>query len=501
MVVAVTKISSWSCSRLEASLLPVNGGTMKKVANYACQFFEFCLQLPLAIASSSLSYGLRALFPQPSQDPPLIAFAKRSTWASKPVEAAPVDIGFASADFQDNGPMEHPNTNWGDFYRKNFGDLGQAPDIWHHPERVIDRLKELGCKSYRFSVSRDKQEPLDIQRYRNFIRELKKNGIEPMATLHHFSDPIGMHWERAEDIDGFVRYANDISEMLYEEGVRKVITLNEPSVMGTHGFVMGEFPPQHTLDFEGMARALENMMRAHVKVYESLKARHPDFEIGMTHDPVRFRYFHKHNPLFSPPERLMCHYLSESYHGALMRFLQTGKFSLKVPFRTNYSFELPGKPPLDFIGLQYYSDPLLKISFTGGESVTRIPEETISSYQIRMYPQGLASAIEEFRSLNIPIDLTEIGLDTGVMTDASDKERIAYFDRIFQVVQKALDEGAQVRSLYFWTLIDNLEWYKAWAVRFGFYHFDEKTGAITPRPVAAWLKGQIAARDAVSQAV
>jgi len=306
--------------------------------------------------------------------------------------------------------------------------------------------------------------------------------------LHHFSDPPYFSWERASDIDGFVHYCEVISDQLYNEGVRKIITINEPTVIAFQGWIMGEFPPHHTIDFEGAGRVFEHMLRAHTLVYESLKKKHEDFEIGIAHDPIRFRHYHKFHPLWTPIEKILCHYLTELNHNVLMRFFKTGKFSLRVPFRTNYEFELSSKPPLDFIGLQYYTDPLLKLSFGNGESVARGPEQKLTSYLYRTYPQGLASILEELNELGVPIDITEVGIDTGIDEDGTDKERIRYFERVFQAVKKAMDHGVNVRSLYFWTLIDNLEWYKAFAIRFGFYKFDPKSGEITPRPVSQWLR-------------
>lgn len=510
MVDPIIAVSDWSWEQVESSLLPVKGGIIEKAACYGYHFFKFLLCLPIAIASSSLAGVISYILPRKNTDTPLVAFAKRPEWGPE-VQRAPVDIGFATADFQDNGPQAHPHTNWGDFYRRNaqnLGPLDHMPDVWNRPERVIDRLNALGVKKFRFSISRDKIEPrqgepidqIALQHYRNFCRSLRQNGIEPMVTLDHFSTPDTFSWERAEDIDGFVRYAESISDALYEEGVRKIVTINEPTVVAFQGWVMGEFPPHKTLDFEGAGRVLEHMMRAHTKVYEKLKARHPDFEIGLTHDSIRFRNFHKNHPIWSLPERLICHYLTEINHTAILRFFQTGKFSLKVPFFANYTFELPQKPPLDFIGLQYYTDPLLKFSLSGGESVTREPEERLATYQYRTYPQGLASLLEEFKTLGVPIDLTEIGIDTGINTDSTDRERIRYFDRVFQVVQKALENGIPVRSLYFWTLIDNLEWYKAFAIRFGFYSFNPTTGEIAPRPASQWLARQIAGRNRAARA-
>ena len=196
MILSITKISSWSCKRLEESLLPVDGPLVKKIKAYSLHFFQFCVFLPTAIFSSTLDFFLR----RQGADSPLIAFAKRPQWSDTPVKQAPVEIGFATADFQENGYEEHPDTNWGQCYLKHpekFKLDQQMPDMWNHPERLIAKLKEVGVKKFRFSVSRDKVEPklgkMDksaILHYQRFCRRLIAEGIEPMVTLHHFTDPL-----------------------------------------------------------------------------------------------------------------------------------------------------------------------------------------------------------------------------------------------------------------------------------------------------------------------
>lgn len=499
LIPAIDRITLWSASQVENSLLPTDGCLTKRISTYAFQFFQLCTVLPIALGSSMTQMAIHWISGPSQNDPPLIAFAKHPIWQKDPVGKTPVEIGFATADFQENGPDRHPNTNWGHFYQIHHPTMDhdkEVPDLWNHPARIIDRLKELGCKKFRFSVSRDQLEPLcdgkfdpqAVEHYRKLCRMLKEAGVEPMVTLHHFSDPIRFDWQNEHHIEGFVRYAAIISNILYEEGVRKIITINEPTVVAFQGWVMGEFPPHKTLDVQSAAKVLENMVHAHTQAYKAIKERHPDLQIGITHDPIRFRHFHKMHPIWTPQEKLICRYLTRITHESFFECLKTGKFSLKMPLLANHAFTLDEKPPLDFIGLQYYCDPLLKLSLSGGASVTREPNEKISSYQYRMYPQGLASALHEMSELNIPIELTEIGIDTGVNVTEDDQERIRYFERILQVVQKALFYNVPIQSLYFWTLIDNLEWYKGWDVRFGFYHFDPKTETITPRAVAGWLK-------------
>jgi beta-glucosidase len=438
----------------------------------------------------------------PKEDP-LIEFAKHPTWKDSCSIPEGIQVGAASCHFQENGAAEHPNTHWGQDYLSNNIHPPYVPDIWDHPERVVEKLKELGMDSFRFSVARDKIEPAPgqfdqsaIDRYVNFVNLLKENHIEPMVTLSHFAEPSYFSWENPKDLSGFVKFAEVISIPLYDAGVRKIVTINEPTVCTFQGFIRGVFPPYHIRDFEGAARVLENMIRTHTKVYWALKNLHSDFEIGLSQDPIRFRNYHKYNPILSPLEKLVCYYLTTFNHTAFFELLQTGKFSLKVPFYTNYSFELESPPPLDFIGLQYYSDPLLNFSpFAASPSVTRVEGENLTSYKYRAYPQGLASALEEFSHLKtpdgspIPIDLTEIGIDLGLNHDERDLERIQYFGRVFQVIEKAKACGIPVRSIYFWSATgDSLEWAEAFKIRFGLYSFDENTGESKLRPAGAWLQ-------------
>jgi len=330
---------------------------------------------------------------------------------------------------------------------------------------------------------------LTLQRYCNFFRTLRDAGIELMVTLNHFVHPDDFDWKDPESIERMVNFAERVAEPLYQAGIRDIIVTNELAVMAVQSHVMGKFPPYKTFDIEGACQVMENMLRAQVAVYQRLKPLHPDFQISPTHDPIRFRNFHKCNPLWAPGEKIMCHYLTEIFHAAVMRFLQTGKFSCQVPFRANYSFEIPEfvtRRPYDKIGLQYYTDPLLK--FPSG-SATRVEGENLSTYKYRMYPQGIATALEEFATLGVPIDITEVGIDKGVNKNGNDQERIAYFTKLFQAVQKAIDHGVDVRSMHFWTKNRSWEWNNT-----------EVDFAFTPE-TTTWLQGCLAAARAPAQAV
>ncbi len=459
----------------------------------------------ICLALTALSFN--PLLSETSSEAPLIEFAKHPVWEETVAIPKGIKIGSASCHFQENGAKEHPNTHFGQFYLSQNLVPSFVPDIWNHPERVVEHLKELGMDAFRFSVARDKIEPelgqfdqKAIEHYVSFVHLLKQNNIEPMVTLNHFDAPLYFSWERAEDIAGFVKFAETIAEPLYQAGVRKIVTINEPTVFAFQGFIRGVFPPHHVRDFGGASHVVENMIKAHTQVYTTLKQHHKDFEIGLSQDPIRFRHYHKYNPLLMPFEKLVCHYLTVLNHTAFFEMLQTGKFSLQIPLV--HSFDLGAPPPLDFIGLQYYTDPLLSF-FPKPGSVTRVEGENLSWYKYRAYPQGLASILEEFRHLKtplgapLPIEITEIGIDTALNHDERDLERIQHFGRLLQVVQKALDEGIPVRSVYFWSGVgDSLEWAEGFNARFGLYDFNEYTGESHIRPAGVWLKNLLEERKA-----
>ena len=75
-------------------------------------------------------------------------------------------------------------------------------------------MKELGLKSYRFSVSWPRVMPQrgiinekGLQFYRDLTGELRRAGIEPLCTLYHWDLPMWAYneggWENPQIIDEF----------------------------------------------------------------------------------------------------------------------------------------------------------------------------------------------------------------------------------------------------------------------------------------------------------
>jgi beta-glucosidase len=79
---------------------------------------------------------------------------------------------------------------------------GLACDWWRNAEVDFDLMQQLGLNAHRMSVEWSRIEPepgrfdpAAIDRYREMLDGLRRRGMEPMVTLHHFTNRSG--WSAA----------------------------------------------------------------------------------------------------------------------------------------------------------------------------------------------------------------------------------------------------------------------------------------------------------------
>ena len=109
------------------------------------------------------------------------------------------------------------------------GDI--ACDHYHRYKEDVKLMRELGIKSYRFSISWSRIFPDGIGKfnekgakfYSDLIDELLANGIEPYVTLFHWDLPYELHkkggWLNSDCVQWFADYAAKVSE-LYSDRVK-----------------------------------------------------------------------------------------------------------------------------------------------------------------------------------------------------------------------------------------------------------------------------------------
>lgn len=475
----------WNWNYLEGGLIPLENdqamATLEKVGRYVLQFFTNVVPGVIFLAATlpMAMIGLAMREVQP--------YLFTGEIVNVPYK------GVSTAEYQVNGAVTHPNSTWARLEAEL--DLspeersGMAVDHWNNMDAVIERLQALNLTHYRFSVEWSMIEPvqgqyneLALQHYVEFCKTLEAAGITPLVTLHHFSLPtwfadIG-EFEREANIDHFVNFSERVFLAL-NPYVKQWSTINEPGIFKFCGYDMGMFPPNKNDPALG-GLVLKHLMMAHCRVYDRLKPLDPDSQIGISHNIMRMQPYHAWNPI----EQLACHYTTRMMHQAVMNFFKTGEFSYRMPFMANYTYSEPDiAKKFDFFGVQYYSDPLIGMEFSSNVMAsTCYPDEKMTHMEYRFYPQGLDTALEECRSLNKPIFITE----TGIAADAAD--RLEFYQKIFEVISRAIQKGIDVQQVFAWTLDDNFEWREGWSKRFGLYSFDHITKEFEMREVGKWFR-------------
>jgi beta-glucosidase/6-phospho-beta-glucosidase/beta-galactosidase len=88
-----------------------------------------------------------------------------------------------------------------------------------------------------------------------------------------------------------------------------------------------------------------------------------------------------------------------------------------------------------------------------------------------IYPQGLRQHVRTtWRRYGLPIHVTENGL-----ADREDVYRKRFIHDHLQELHAAIEDGADVRGYFHWSLIDNFEWRDGFEPRFGLVAIDYAT--------------------------
>src|SRR5205085_5081306 len=111
-----------------------------------------------------------------------------------------------------------------------------------------------------------------LDRYRAMLTDLRRYHLKPIVTLHHFTEPLwfadrGGFADEA-NIRFFVRYAAHAVQAL-QDLCDFWVTINEPNVYATQGYVIGSYPPgEH--DIIGALYVLRNLLQAHVQDFYAI---------------------------------------------------------------------------------------------------------------------------------------------------------------------------------------------------------------------------------------
>ncbi|MCF7797916.1 MAG: glycoside hydrolase family 1 protein [Lentisphaeria bacterium] len=361
---------------------------------------------------------------------------------------------------------------------------GNACEHWTRYQKDIACVVELGCNAYRFSIEWSKIEPMENQfdqaaltHYKTLIRELRQQGIEPMVTLHHFTNPLWFEklgaFEKKKNIHYFVRFAEKVFDELQDQ-VTYWCTINEPSVYATMGYFRGEFPPgKRNIRKTGVV--LRNLLEAHVQVYTALKKRPggKEAKIGLVKNLTQFDPIHRNFLL----DWIVARTLHKAFNTAVFQFLKTGRFRFSLPgLNLVRHYNGHAARSNDFIGLNYYSHFNVKFSIRRGFVFQLHKDDVATDMGYAMYPEGMYRALHELNGLGLPIIITENGI-----ADKRDDRRFLFIRTYLYAVSRAIEEGVDVRGYFYWSLMDNFEWAEGYAMKFGLYAVNFETQERTLR--------------------
>ncbi|MFA4988137.1 MAG: glycoside hydrolase family 1 protein [Candidatus Omnitrophota bacterium] len=334
---------------------------------------------------------------------------------------------------------------------------------------------ELGHNCHRFSIEWSRIEPEEgifreeeIEHYRSVILELKKLGMEPVVTLHHFTNPLWFSrlggWTKRSCLKYFLRFAE---KMVAEFAplVKFWITINEPLVYSSHSYLLGVWPPKEksvlkTLQVTfNMARAHSDLYRAIHKVYKEKKLDRP--MVGIAANLQAFEY------------------CRNTLRNRISVFLRHKLYNL-------YFIELLLRDKaLDYIGVNYYSRNLAD---AGGWGIQHLLLDTCQNGHLPLkknslgwdiYPEGLYKLLISLKRYKLPLLITENGICTE-----DDSLRWEYISSHLLQAHRAMHDGAGLLGYIYWSLIDNFEWAEGFSPRFGLVHVDYNTQKRTVRESA-----------------
>ncbi len=393
-----------------------------------------------------------------------------------------------------------------------------ACDRLHKYPEDFALMKEFGVKNYRFSINwarilpegTGKVNEQGIAYYKDILKEMKKNGIVPYLTMFHWEYPQALQdkggWLNPDSVEWFGEYAKVIAEN-FSEDCEYFFTFNEPQCFVGLGYLRGAHAPGLQLPQKDVFQITHNVLKAHGTAVINLRkyAKRP-IKIGYAPtcgvalpasdrpediEAARETYLGLNIPMdnwtwnvvwFSDPV-----FLGKYPEAGLKRFAEY------LPEITEEDMKLIHQP-LDFMGQNIYNGYYVRRGEDGSiEDVKRPVGYAKTAVQWPITPECLYWGCKFlYERYQMPIYITENGMSChdAVSLDGKvhDPNRIDFLERYLAAVQKAIEEGVDIRGYFEWTFLDNFEWAHGYNERFGMVYVDFATQQRIPKDSAYWYK-------------
>ena len=398
--------------------------------------------------------------------------------------------------------------------RVKNGDTGDfACDSYHRYDEDVAILRDLGLRSYRFSIAWPRIQPIGrgralqkgVDYYRRLVDALLSAGIRPLPTLYHWDLPQSLEdaggWPNRDTASRFADYAEVMVEALADR-VSDWVVFNEPHIFTSLGYLLGIHAPGRR-DLDAFLRATHTVNLAQAEAVRAMRAMRSGLRIGTAYN-------------MSPCEPATD---SEADLAAAERWhLFTNTWFLETALRGRYPDAFPDGVPearmgveprdmarvradFDFLGINLYTRTVVRAVPEDKVGLAAAPigmggdDGPRTEFGWEVWPRALYDMLMRItRDYERPaLEVTENGCSYGDAPDEDgvvhDERRIAYYRGYLGALWDAIRDGADVRGYHAWSLLDNFEWAEGYSQRFGLVWVDFDTAERTIKQSARWYAG------------
>ncbi|MES2056362.1 MAG: GH1 family beta-glucosidase [Pseudomonadota bacterium] len=401
----------------------------------------------------------------------------------------------------------------------------RAADHYHRYREDVALMRDLGVTDYRFSIAWPRivpagsgaVNPAGLEFYDRLVDELRGAGINPVVTLFHWDLPQPLEdaggWLNRDTAYRFADYAAIVGERLADR-VGMWITLNEPMVLTNFAYALGAHAPGRALGI-GALPVAHHQLLGHGLAVQALRAA-GGRQIGIANNQA---------PVW-PASDSAEDRGAAGFYETLVNWLYSDPL-LFGRYPDGLDAAMPGpveddlkiiSTPLDWYGLNYYNPvrvgaPNAQVRHVDSfEMPSDLPFDLPeiegyprTDFDWPVIPDGLAEMLrllrERYGDALPPIHITENGCSYADGPDAqgrvADQRRIDFLDGHLRALRQAMDDGADVRGYFTWSLLDNFEWAAGYDQRFGLVHVDYDSMVRTPKDSYLWYRDLIRAQAVV----
>lgn len=457
-------------------------------------------------------------------------------------------FGGATAAYQCEGSTKVDGKGkvaWDD-YLDNLGlyTADPASDFYNRYPVDLELCRKFKIKAIRISIAwsrifpegKGKINQKGVDFYHRLFAECHKKGVEPYVTLHHFDTPDVLHkngdFLNRETVDAYEEYAKFCFEE-YKDQVNYWFTFNELWPISTNQYIEGTFPPCIKYDINKAILSMHHMMVSHARAVVAYKEKGYKGQIGIIHS-LENKYPYDENSeddkkaaktddILANQFVLDATFLGEYTKETLetiqyLASINNGEFNA---LEEDLVIMRKAAKLNDYLGINHYAsnfvarwdgDNDIHHNGTGEKGTKRFRLKGVGERRFKegiettdwdwlIYPQGLYDIVMRIKN-QYPnykaIYITENGM--GYKDDFEDgyifdEPRIDYIEKYLRYLNKAIEDGANVKGYFVWSLMDVFSWSNGYNKRYGLFYVDYNDQKRYPKASAYWYKRLIETRE------